>query len=105
MRNGLLVAMFCLLAACASQPGTPAPAKAAAATTNPVSTVQEARKAGYKIVNTEGKTLYCKEQLKTGSHMRKETICLTEQELLAAREASQRNMEQMQKRMPPPHGT
>jgi hypothetical protein len=49
--------------------------------------------------------VYCREQLKTGSHLRKETICLTAKELEIAREASKRNLEQMQRRIPPPHGT
>jgi hypothetical protein len=57
------------------------------------------------FVNNNGKTVYCREQLMTGSHMRKEIICLTKAELEIAREASRRNLEQMQKRVPPPRGT
>jgi hypothetical protein len=113
----LVVASALLVAGCASQPAsrpesvaavaaaTPAATKAPAPAANQVATVQEARKAGYKIVNEDGKTLYCREQLKTGSNLRKETICLTEKELETARAASQRNLEQMQRRIPPPHGT
>ena len=105
-------------AAWASEPpqSTSAPAPAAttaapvtAAETPPASskgmTVQQAQKAGYKIVSENGKTVYCREQLKTGSRLRKETICLTAEELEAAREASRRNMDQMQRAIPPPHGT
>ena len=75
------------------------------ATAAPPKTVQEAKIAGYKIVNEKGKTLYCRDQMKTGSHVRQETICLTKEELEAAREASKRNMDQMMKPMPPPQGT
>ena len=109
----LLVVSALLASGCASQPESvaaaaavpPATTKTQAPPANRVATVQEARKAGYKIVNEDGKTLYCREQLKTGSNLRKETICLTEKELETARAASQRNLEQMQKRIPPPHGT
>jgi len=42
--------------------------------------------------------------MKTGSHVRTETICLTAEELEAAREASRRNMDQLMKPIPPPQG-
>jgi hypothetical protein len=114
MRIPLVGLMFVLAAGCASQsekaPPPAAPAVAArtapaatSATTAP-KTVQEAQKAGYKIVNQNGKTVYCREQMKTGSHVRTETICLTAEELDAAREASRRNLDQMQKPIPPPQG-
>ena len=92
----------------------PAAAPVAAATAAPNSapatagapkTVQEARVAGYTIVNEKGKTLYCRDQMKTGSHVRQETICLTKEELEAAREASKRNLDQMTRPIPPPQGT
>jgi hypothetical protein len=115
MRIRLIVAVSLLAAGCAAGPEIPEPtallAKAetapAEAANDPVDTLQLARKAGYRIVNEDGRTLYCKDQLKTGSHMRKETICLTAEELESVREALKRDMEQMQLRRgtPPPHGT
>jgi hypothetical protein len=102
---------FVLTAGCASQPGiapaapTAVAVESVAAPAKPSETLQEARLAGYKIVNENGETVYCREQLMTGSHMRKEIICLTKAELEIAREASRRNQEQMQKRVPPPRGT
>ena len=106
----LILGMSVLAAGCAAQPESLPVAPVAAqiepvATTTPVTTVQEARMAGYKLVNQNGKTIYCREQLKTGSHLRKDTICLTAEELEAARSASRRNLEQMQRRVPPPQGT
>jgi len=114
MRIPLIGLTLVLAAGCASQSEKAAPAVApvAAATAAPNAatagapkTVQEARMAGYKIVNEKGKTLYCRDQMKTGSHVRQETICLTKEELEAAREASKRNLDQMMRTMPPPQGT
>lgn len=115
MRVLPIAALSFFLAACASQPAAPpAPAIVTAPASvpetppvddGPVKTVQDAWKYGYRVVNNDGATLYCREQLKTGSHMRKETICLTEEELEIARDASRRNLEQMQQQLPPPHGT
>ena len=96
MRIGVIAALSCLLGACASEPVTEPAA--------PTKTVQEAWQAGYKLVSQNGETVYCREQLKTGSHLRKETICLTKAELEVARAASKRNLEQMQRQTPPPAG-
>lgn len=114
MRIPLVGLMFVLVAGCASEsqqappPAAPAVAATAApaeapATTEP-KTVQQAQAAGYKIVNENGKTVYCRDQMKTGSHVRSETICLTKEELEAAREASRRNMDQLTRPIPPTQG-
>ncbi len=100
---------FLLMAGCASVPIAPAAAPvasqpAAAATESQPKTVQAARKAGWKVVNQNGKEMYCREQLMTGSHMRKETICLTPEELELARAAQQRSLDQIQRSPPSPPG-
>jgi hypothetical protein len=43
----------------------------------------EARKAGYSLVNTDGRLLYCRTDIKLGTHIRKDTdtVCLTAQEM------------------------
>ncbi len=46
-----------------------------------------AQKAGYRMVNENGQTLYCKRRPKTGSHLRQETQCLTEEEWRDMQEA------------------
>jgi len=114
MRKALAGVLLILAAGCASQSEKAAPpaAPAVAARTAPAATpaatapktVQDAQKAGYRIVNENGKTVYCRDQMKTGSHVRTETICLTAEELEAAREASRRNMDQLMKPIPPPQG-
>jgi hypothetical protein len=92
------------VAGCASEPAKvkPAPVAQAPVAQNKGITLAEARKLGYQIVNENGKTVYCQDSRPTGSHARKETICLTEDEVIAAREASRRNLEQMQRITPPP---
>jgi hypothetical protein len=109
MRSYLIASSLALFAACASQPAAAPPAPAVLAGTAPATshktiTVQEAEAAGYKLVNESGEQMYCHEQLKTGSHVRKETICLTAEELEEAVAASKRNLEQMKKAQPPPQG-
>ena len=63
-------------------------------------TLAEAQKLGYKIVNEDGHTLYCRETPKLGSHVKKDRICLTEAEMYEARNANQRNCENMKKVIP-----
>lgn len=104
MRIPLIGLALVLMAGCASQ-SEKAPPNAVSATAGAPKMVHEARMAGYRIVNEKGKSLYRRDQLKTGSHVRQETICLTKEELEAAREASKRNVEQLQRAIPPPQGT
>ena len=86
-------------------PGARARDQAAATEKPEAKTLEEAQKLGYKIVNENGKTLYCRETMKLGSHLRKDKTCLTEEELAAVRDSNQRNFENMKKAIPPPHGT
>jgi hypothetical protein len=68
------------------------------------SNIVEAQKAGYKIVDEDGKKLYCKKDLNTGSHLRKTTTCLTEAEWIAMIDASRRGVEAMRRNTIPPRG-
>ncbi|MEP7244711.1 MAG: hypothetical protein ABI885_13665 [Gammaproteobacteria bacterium] len=65
--------------------------------------IVEVQKAGYKIVNEDGKTLYCRRDLNTGSHLRSTTTCLTETELNEALERSRAGVEDMARHRLPPH--
>ena len=87
-----------LLAGCAAEAPAPDPAPTFVATDQPAATtLEEAQKLGYKVVNEDGRTMYCRETPKLGSHVQKDRTCLTEDELLAARDANQRNFENMKK--------
>jgi hypothetical protein len=99
MRSLLILAAAGVLAGCASQsPSASPPAATYAATDVPeATTLAEAEKLGYKIVNEDGKTMYCRETRKLGSHVQKERTCLTETEMYEARNANQRQFEDMKK--------
>ena len=68
------------------------------------SNIVEAQRAGYEIVDQDGKKLYCKRDLNTGSHVRKTTTCLTEEEWTAMIDASRRGVEAMRRERIPPRG-
>ena len=97
------VALF-TFAGCASQPTPPKPTPVSQApkTRNQGVTLAEARRLGYRIEDEHGKTVYCRDQMETGSHVRKEIICLMAEQLVEAREASKRNLDQLQRITPPP---
>jgi hypothetical protein len=66
--------------------------------------IADAKKAGYRIVDREGTTMYCRTRLKTGSRVVKETECLTEAELEYLGDASRRGLADMARQAPPPQG-
>ncbi len=59
------------------------------------------KKAGYKVVNENGQTLYCRQDMSTGSHLKKTTTCLTERELEQLKDSTRREIEYMSKQNPP----
>lgn len=62
------------------------------------------QRAGYKIVNKNGETLYCSTDPKTGSRITKDNTCMTEKELMALREETKRRMQNVTMQLPPPQG-
>lgn len=68
------------------------------------SNIVEAQRAGYKIVDKDGKKLHCKRDLNTGSHVRYTTACLTEEEWNAMAESSRRSIEAMSRARLPKQG-
>jgi hypothetical protein len=108
-----LLASALVIAGCASQPTTTAttpatatpataPAPAAAAgqpeqtATDPdleKTRLAEALKHGYRVVNKDGETLYCRSDWATGSHIQKNTVCLTAQQLDDMHQRNQQALE------------
>ena len=108
-RKIVAFSVLALLAGCAGNPSGEqsadvVPTKFAATEAPEASTLDEALRLGYKVVNEDGHRVYCKETNKIGSRVQKERTCLTESEFLVARESSQRNFENMKKYRQPPQG-
>jgi hypothetical protein len=106
MRQLLLAATALLVLGCASAPAVEPEATTAYAPTTKAEaeSLQAALELGYKVVDEDGRVLFCRSQKKLGSHIRRETTCLTEEEILIAREASQRNVDNIKRNVPIPQG-
>jgi hypothetical protein len=99
----------------AEAPAVPAPAAPATAAATPPATapatgvrtsaekeelvkaIETAIKKGYKVVNEDGQTLYCRKELKTGSRVRSNLVCLTEDRLLAEQQGARDFLEGIQR--------
>jgi hypothetical protein len=97
------LALVTLAAGCAgsgAEKGPPVERKVKVDATN----IVPAQKAGYKVVNQDGKTLYCRRDLNVGSHVRKTTSCLTEAEWQEMMDTSRRGVEAMSRERAPRQG-
>jgi hypothetical protein len=56
----------------------------------------EAKKVGYSLVNTNGERLYCRTDVKVGSHIRKntDTVCLSAEQMIEIHEQTRHSLEQ-----------
>jgi hypothetical protein len=101
MRSTLLASAL-IITGCASQPTSTAPAPDTAAGQTPETATDaglektrlaEALKHGYRAVNKDGETLYCRSDWATGSHIQKNTVCLTAQQLDDLHQRNQQALE------------
>jgi hypothetical protein len=103
MRRTTTLLGLALIVGCATEPVPVAPTRFEPTDVPVAATLDEALREGYKIVDEDGRQLYCRESMRLGSHVRRERTCMTEQEFLAARADSQRKAETMKSyRTPPP---
>lgn len=100
-----------LIAACSSTPGSEAVASVPNSGTQVVAVnkltaeqIVGLQRQGYMLVNGSGQTLYCRTNLKTGSHLQHDSTCLTEREMVALREQTQRGLENTMMQVPPKQG-
>ena len=110
-----------ILMGCAGQPGAPAPTQPTqyvSADLKPLSEIQptspddqmtakrlvEAKKAGFTVVNKDGEVLYCKTELRTGSHAVRDTTCLTAQQIDDMHERTRADLQNYLKSNAPPSG-
>jgi hypothetical protein len=108
-----------LAVACASHPPVQEPPSVApvAAKTQPGGAVNPTTKndlngdkilamqrQGYTIVNKMGETYYCRQEMKTGTHLPADTVCVTEKEADDLRELTQQRLNNVTLQRPPPQG-
>jgi len=107
-----------MVAGCAGQPETPAVpattvvAKASqkAPTATPLGAdgkinkeaLANAKQLGYTPIDKDGNVLYCRTDLKTGSRVERETVCLTAAEIEDLREKTKQNMSDFARQIRPP---
>lgn len=102
LRTMVLLGIAAIAAGCA---GTPS--RDAARLTDDMTSVEKvkaAMAAGYRIRNEKGQTLYCREDLQTGSHARYKTKCLTAQEWEQVGNDSRQSVRDMSQGQQPPKG-
>jgi hypothetical protein len=63
--------------------------------------LSEAKKAGYKLVNTNGEQLFCRTEPKIGSRVEKETTCLTAKQLDDLHDQTRLGLSQRMSNPPP----
>lgn len=116
-----LVTGFLALSACSGSPPTnesakaPAPVSPAEAATAAQASgndpqklsadrIMQLQREGYKLVNRDGQTYYCRTEAKTGSHLARDTVCMTEQEIIALRDQTKQGLGRVTRELPPRHG-
>ncbi|MDE2219131.1 MAG: hypothetical protein KGL25_11225 [Gammaproteobacteria bacterium] len=62
------------------------------------------KRLGYKLVDSNGRTLYCSSNIKLGSHLQHDNTCMTEGEMIALREETQRRLQYITTQVAPPQG-
>jgi hypothetical protein len=94
MRHAMWVGVW-VVAGCAGEPSKPPPMRELAVAAPPAASIQpseqggdvaakrllEAKKQGFTVVTKNGDVLFCRTELRTGSHVAKDTTCLTAKEL------------------------
>jgi len=64
--------------------------------------IAEAKAKGYRLVNQNGQTMYCRTDLKTGSHLQKEITCLSEADLASLHDRTADGLRIMEQQQHPP---
>jgi len=103
VRNLYVMVAALVVYGCATPPPPPPPATYAATEVAEATTLEQAQKLGYKLVDDNGRSLYCREWRKLGSHIQKERVCLTEAEFREARAQQQRTLDKMKAPGPIPY--
>jgi hypothetical protein len=62
------------------------------------------KRLGYKLVDSNGQTLYCSSDIKLGSHLQHDNVCMTEREMIAMRDETQRRLQNIMTQVAPKQG-
>jgi hypothetical protein len=86
--------------AMASQPAPTTPEAAGA----PIDTklLTDAKKLGYKVVNQNGQELFCSDDVQTGSHVHRETVCMTAADMQSLRDQTRQHLNNTMRQTAPP---
>ena len=118
MRSALC-ALLVLTAACAGQPvSAPVSTSVLATASSPqrqsasapagkskidTNALVNAKKLGYSVVNQDGIPMYCRNDLKTGSRVEREIVCLTAAQIDDLRQLTQKRLSDVTRQsLPPP---
>jgi hypothetical protein len=105
-----------IMGGCAGQPSTPEapPTRYVSASGRVQPTASEgdldakrialAKKQGYTLTNTNGEALFCRSDFKTGSHVERNTTCLTASELDALHDQTRQALQNNIRPLAPPSG-
>ena len=66
--------------------------------------IMQLQREGYKLVDRDGQTYYCRTEAKTGSRLARDTVCMTEAEIIALREQTKQGLGRVMRERPPPQG-
>jgi hypothetical protein len=101
-----------IMSGCAGQPSTPeAPPTryvSASGQAQPTASegdlnakrIAEAKKQGYTLTNTNGEALFCRSDFKTGSHVERNTTCLTAAELDSLHDETRQSLRNYERPIP-----
>ncbi len=98
------IAALAALTACSAhappRPPPPPPTELAATAAN----IEALTKQGYKLVDQDGRKLYCRTENVLGSHVEKRTTCMTEQQIRDMAADTRNSLNNLQLQVPPPQG-
>jgi hypothetical protein len=122
MRITILVGALCLTG-CTAHPSAPTPTPTpptqyVTADLRPISEIKptspddqmtakrlvQAKKEGFRVVNKDGEELFCRTELRTGSHAVRDTTCLTAKQIDDMQARTQADLQNYLKPNTPPTG-
>ncbi len=66
--------------------------------------IMQLQREGYTLVDRNGEQYFCRSEKKTGSRLARETVCMTESQIVALRDQTKRGLARTMREIPPPQG-